>query len=198
MAGPTVTGPEVRVVIQLLEQALLRLSWDAGRQLEHLSRLGVGPDEPALEFDHVFARVAGMVRAGLVPLAVAEVLRPVDRTLAEMTESGEREWSVRAVSESPAWRRLREAAGVALQSVRPSLIRSGRAGRIGSGEDAGKFVKVEELPGSPPSHLVLMSRDREFTDGCGDYWVEDRESLEAFFVECGWGVDWAGADGQQQ
>ncbi|MEU1801683.1 hypothetical protein [Streptomyces sp. NPDC019937] len=27
-----------------------------------------------------------------------------------------------------------------------------------------------------------MDRDRDFWDGCADYWVESRESLEAFFT----------------
>jgi len=44
---------------------------------------------------------------------------------------------------------------------------------------------------SPPSYLILMARDRDFRDGCGDYWVEDREPLEAFFNEGGWIVEWS-------
>ncbi|MGW2331548.1 hypothetical protein ACWC5C_38160 [Streptomyces sp. NPDC001700] len=64
-------------------------------------------------------------------------------------------------------------------------------GHILTGDEAGKNVKIQELSDSPPSYLVLVARDRDFRDGCGDYWVEDRESLEAFFAEGGWIVDWS-------
>lgn len=63
-------------------------------------------------------------------------------------------------------------------------------GRIVAGDEVGKFVRVEELVGEPPSFLVLLACDREFTRGCGDYWVEDLESLGQFFAEGGWVVEW--------
>ncbi|QLH20467.1 hypothetical protein [Streptomyces sp. Rer75] len=64
-------------------------------------------------------------------------------------------------------------------------------GRIRAGDEAGKYVRIQELPDSPPGYLILMARDRDFRDGCGDYWVEDRESLEAFFAEGDWIIEWA-------
>ncbi|MEV7087255.1 hypothetical protein AB0O07_15355 [Streptomyces sp. NPDC093085] len=69
-------------------------------------------------------------------------------------------------------------------------METGRIGRIISGDDAGKFVKIEELLDSPPSYLILMAYDREFKRGCGDYWVEGRDSLEGFFREGEWRVEW--------
>ncbi|MFK4071767.1 hypothetical protein [Streptomyces sp. NPDC029674] len=67
-----------------------------------------------------------------------------------------------------------------------------KVGRISSGDDAGKYVKIQELPDSPPSYLILLACDPEFVNGCGDYWVEDRPSLEGFFREGRWVVDWSG------
>ncbi|MFD7500382.1 hypothetical protein [Streptomyces sp. NPDC059850] len=66
-----------------------------------------------------------------------------------------------------------------------------KVGHIHSGDEEGKYVKIQELADSPPSYLILTARDRDFRNGCGDYWVEDRESLEAFFVEGGWIVEWS-------
>lgn len=70
------------------------------------------------------------------------------------------------------------------------MIQFGKVGHIRSGDEAGMYVKVQELPDSPPSYLVLMAHDADFKEGYGDYWVEDRESLEGFFAESGWAVDW--------
>ncbi|MFG2264767.1 hypothetical protein [Streptomyces sp. NPDC048720] len=72
------------------------------------------------------------------------------------------------------------------------MIRIGRVGEIISGDESGKFVKIDELPDSPPSYLILLAYDRAFSSGCGDYWVEDQESLEQFFDEGRWVVNWEG------
>ncbi|MFE0174948.1 hypothetical protein ACFWZ2_21760 [Streptomyces sp. NPDC059002] len=70
------------------------------------------------------------------------------------------------------------------------MIEVEKAGRIRSGDDAGKYVKIQELPDSPPSYLILLAHDRQFEHGCGDHWVEDHASLEGFFRESQWVVDW--------
>ncbi|WP_344632911.1 hypothetical protein [Streptomyces glaucosporus] len=75
------------------------------------------------------------------------------------------------------------------------MIEVGRVGRISSGDHSGKFVKVRELPDDPPSFLVLLAHDRGFRRGYGDYWVEDRASLEQFFAEGSWVVEWLGPRG---
>lgn len=72
------------------------------------------------------------------------------------------------------------------------MIKIGKVGRIVSGDDAGKFVRVDELPDSPPSYLILLAEDQDFKRGCGDYWVEDFPSLEEFFTEGQWTVEWPG------
>lgn len=70
------------------------------------------------------------------------------------------------------------------------VIRVGVVGYIASGEDQGSYVRIQELPDDPPSFLILMARDPETRAGGGDYWVEDRASLERFFAESRWVVEW--------
>ncbi|MFP3988915.1 hypothetical protein U9R90_15715 [Streptomyces sp. E11-3] len=40
------------------------------------------------------------------------------------------------------------------------------------------------------SYLILLAHDEAFTRGCGDYWAEDRASLDQFFAEGQWVVVW--------
>ncbi|KRV48672.1 hypothetical protein AQ490_24375 [Wenjunlia vitaminophila] len=70
------------------------------------------------------------------------------------------------------------------------MIQLGTVGRISSGDDSGKFVKIQKLPDDPPSFLILIAHDREFRHGYGDYWVEDYGSLQEFFREGQWVVQW--------
>ncbi|RRQ79473.1 hypothetical protein CQW39_10090 [Streptomyces griseofuscus] len=65
-------------------------------------------------------------------------------------------------------------------------------GRISAGDEATKFVRVEELSGLTPSYLIPLAHDQEFTRGCGDCWAEDFAALERFFAEGAWDVDWFG------
>ena len=70
------------------------------------------------------------------------------------------------------------------------MIEINKIGWIRSGDDEGKYVKIQELPDSPPSYLILMAHDREFKSGYGDYWVEDYGSLKGFLAEGNWVVEW--------
>ncbi len=70
------------------------------------------------------------------------------------------------------------------------MIKIGVVGRIESGDDQGKFVKVQELADEPPSYLVLTAADDAFMTEGGDEWVEDFESLRQFFEEARWVVSW--------
>ncbi|MFJ1645775.1 hypothetical protein [Streptomyces sp. NPDC088258] len=74
------------------------------------------------------------------------------------------------------------------------MIEIGKIGRISSGDDSGKFVKIQELHDDPPSFLILMAYDSEFKNGCGDYWVEDYDSLKGFFTESQWEIQWTEND----
>lgn len=108
----------VENIVRQLERALERLTWDPDQQLEFISRLGVGPDELALEFDDSFRIASGMADQSMLPSSVMEILRPIDDILAGMTNSGPAEWTTRAVSESQTWVSLRDAAQVSLESLR--------------------------------------------------------------------------------
>ncbi len=57
------------------------------------------------------------------------------------------------------------------------MIRINTLGRIASGYDQGKFVKIQELPDNPHSYLVLTAADRNFKTFGGDAWVEDGNCL---------------------
>ncbi|MFG3252141.1 hypothetical protein [Streptomyces sp. NPDC048172] len=70
------------------------------------------------------------------------------------------------------------------------MIRIDQIGHITAGLDSGKYVRVDELPDTPPSYLILMAHDKDFERGCGDYWVEDHSALEQFFSESGWEISW--------
>ncbi|MFJ6843787.1 hypothetical protein ACIQRE_14065 [Streptomyces griseoluteus] len=100
-----------------LQQALERLAWAPDEQLEFMSRHRVGPDEFALLFDDAFQPVMGMVSEGDLPRSIAEVLGPVDKILAEMTEAGPDEWTREAVLQSQTWAMLRSAARKSLEGL---------------------------------------------------------------------------------
>lgn len=70
------------------------------------------------------------------------------------------------------------------------MIKIGKVGRITAGDEFEKFIRINELPDDPPSYLILLAEDSAFLNGCGDYWVENREDLREFFTEAHWEVDW--------
>ena len=70
------------------------------------------------------------------------------------------------------------------------MIKIGAVGFIGEGDDEGSYVRVKELMDNPSSFLVLISGTRDFSGSGGDYWVEDIASLERFFSESKWVVEW--------
>ncbi|UNO41077.1 hypothetical protein [Streptomyces sp. MST-110588] len=70
------------------------------------------------------------------------------------------------------------------------MIKINTLGRISAGDDQGKYVKIQELLDDPPSFLVLTAADPDFTHEGGDEWVEDFASLQQFFEEARWVIDW--------
>ncbi|MEV8425846.1 hypothetical protein [Streptomyces niveus] len=70
------------------------------------------------------------------------------------------------------------------------MIEIDSVGRIVSGEEVGRFVKIQELPDNPPSYLILTAADRDFHQEGGDSWVEDEASLRQYFSESRWVVNW--------
>ncbi|MGY0488816.1 hypothetical protein [Streptomyces sp. WG-D5] len=70
------------------------------------------------------------------------------------------------------------------------MIKVETLGRIVSGDEQGRYVYIKELPDDPPSYLVLTSDDPDLKVAGGDEWVEDFASLQQFFDEGMWVVEW--------
>ncbi|MFI5663545.1 hypothetical protein [Streptomyces sp. NPDC051684] len=88
-----------------------------------------------------------------------------------------------ALARNPAMSELRVLAGTGMVEVE-------KLGRIASGDEQGRYVYVKELPDEPPSYLVLTAADPDLKADGGDEWVEDFSSLEQFFGEGRWLVEW--------
>lgn len=64
-------------------------------------------------------------------------------------------------------------------------------GRIASGHQQGRFVKILPPGLSQTSGYLILINDQEDMQGNGgDYWVETREDLDGFFEEANWVVEW--------
>ena len=62
------------------------------------------------------------------------------------------------------------------------------------GDDLGKHVKVLDDAKSSGGFLILIGDGEAMKDG-HDYWVEDLATLEGFFRQSGWIVEWDDAIG---
>ena len=65
-------------------------------------------------------------------------------------------------------------------------------GKIIEGDDSGGFVKIEKVPESRTgAFYIFQCSERTFTSQpVYDAWVEDMESLNQFFLDSKWKVDW--------
>ncbi|MFJ8933792.1 hypothetical protein ACIRLA_45240 [Streptomyces sp. NPDC102364] len=70
------------------------------------------------------------------------------------------------------------------------MIKVEALGRIASGDEQGRYVYVQELADDPPSYLVLTATDPALKVAGSDEWAEDFASLEQFFDEGRWVVEW--------
>ena len=68
-------------------------------------------------------------------------------------------------------------------------IKVGRVGRIVAGQELGCYAKVINDEASTGGFLILTAKTPDMKDGF-DSWVEDRESLQRFFEEAEWVVEW--------
>ncbi len=68
-------------------------------------------------------------------------------------------------------------------------IRLGVWGRILAGEDAGRFVRIEDDMASSGGYLVSVQADLDHVGG-HDSWVEKYEDLPRYFAEARWNVEW--------
>ena len=65
----------------------------------------------------------------------------------------------------------------------------GKTGKIISGDEAGKFVKIVDDSDNTGGFLILTASDPGFVDG-HDNWVENEASLLRYFDESRWIVEW--------
>jgi hypothetical protein len=65
----------------------------------------------------------------------------------------------------------------------------GRVGRIVQGDDVGAYVKVVDDRANSGGFLILLGSDAGFEKG-SDGWVENLETLAAYFKESSWQVEW--------
>lgn len=63
-------------------------------------------------------------------------------------------------------------------------------GRIASGEEQARYVRVEDDREQTGGFLILTAADPGLSTDVADYWVETEADLRAFFDESNWVVEW--------
>ncbi len=63
-------------------------------------------------------------------------------------------------------------------------------GKIISGDDKGRFVKIQNDSQNTGGFLVLISTKQDFSEKGYDDWVESYDSLQKYFNESSWNVNW--------
>ncbi|AXI04730.1 hypothetical protein HYN46_15005 [Aquirhabdus parva] len=66
----------------------------------------------------------------------------------------------------------------------------GRVGKIISGDEQGRYIKVVDDAENTGGFLILIADDIEFRSGY-DNWVEDKDALNRYFLECEWLINWS-------
>lgn len=67
----------------------------------------------------------------------------------------------------------------------------GVVGKIISGEEHGRFIKVIDDSENTGGFLILTADDIEFRSRGYDDWVEDREHLKRYFLGSQWLIEWS-------
>lgn len=65
----------------------------------------------------------------------------------------------------------------------------GRTGKILAGDDAGWYVQVVDDTADTGGFLILTSMKPDMS-GAFDNWVEDLDSLDRYFEESKWQIEW--------
>jgi hypothetical protein len=63
-------------------------------------------------------------------------------------------------------------------------------GKIVAGDEAGHYVRVVDDRRNSGGFLILTAATPDMQDGY-DSWVEDEATLQRFFEESGWVIDWS-------
>lgn len=68
-------------------------------------------------------------------------------------------------------------------------IQINRLGKILQGDEKGYYIKIIDDLDNTGSFLILTSPDINMKKGF-DNWVKDKRSLEGYFIESNWLIEW--------
>ena len=68
-------------------------------------------------------------------------------------------------------------------------IKIGKVGKIVGGHELGRYIKVVDDAANTGGILIFTAKAPDMQDGY-DCWVENGETLQRFFEEAGWIVEW--------
>jgi hypothetical protein len=71
-----------------------------------------------------------------------------------------------------------------------TTVRLATLGRIQSGEETGRVVEVLDDTTRTGGYLIFTYADIDRSPEVFDSWVENLESVEKYFEESGWEIDW--------
>ncbi|WCM92757.1 hypothetical protein M5C99_20820 [Acidovorax sp. NCPPB 2350] len=70
-------------------------------------------------------------------------------------------------------------------------IEIGKHGKIISGVEAGRYLKIVDDKESSGGYLIITAATSDLQKDGSDTWVENEAQLEKYFEESKWNVDWS-------